>query len=499
MTSRLQKYLETGKWASLIVLLFLSALVFLLYFPALKAYFVAEDLRHITFDWSEVADEFNAIGQSVGYRPGATLYLVVNNTLWGRNPAAHHAVVFCLHALTAWMVYLLVRRVTTEPFTALLAAVIFAVSPSHTEAVIWLSAAAGTVFSGLVCMLGVWVWVRRNEIPSIWTICLVSLLYFLALTIKEVAVVLPVFLLLVDWQVGRFSQKPWHILRYLPLLLPLGLYLFFHVRSGSLQSSLGYGLHLEAGYDRNIVVWATYARDFFRPFSPFLERLVGAGAWLWLALFLVLLHVVRRGRWGGYWAIAALAPAATAYGLRLTYLAVAGFAVLAAIALVDGTRAVESWLDAKTSSQKTRRLVHILALAGLGTVVLGWLLVSARSVRLVSAHWVEAGELAWSLPRQAKQLLPVPPEGSQLYFSDLPEYENGAYVLGWGINQEVQHVYGIPDLQVFHVITGAPRWGKLTLDSIPCEAEVPRYFFRYYAHLKELKQVSQEKFGVLCP
>ena len=124
---------DSLSWAMLVAMVLLS---FLLYRPALNGYFVSEDLRHLTFGWSEVTAEFSDWGQSMGYRPGTTLYLVLNNLLWGRNQIGHHATVFFLHGIVSWLVYLVVRRVTGEYVSGLLAALVFVAAPIHTLSLI---------------------------------------------------------------------------------------------------------------------------------------------------------------------------------------------------------------------------------------------------------------------------------------------------------------------------------------------------------------------------
>ena len=483
---------------SLVVLSAMVLLSFLLYRPALNGYFVSEDLRHLTFGWSEVTAEFSALGQSQGYRPGTTLYLVLNNLLWGRNQVGHHATIFFLHGVVSWLVYLVVRRVTGEYDSALLAALVFVASPIHTEAVIWLAAAAGTVTSGLLCMLAVWIWARKDSPPSSWTIGIVAGLYFLALLVKEVAVVLPLLLLVVDWRMKRFEKgfRPLFrkVLLYWPFAISLGVYVFLHFRSGALTHSFNYGVRLDAGFPQIADLWSLYARDLFRPLSTFVEWKIGAHNWIWLGLFLVLLHIVRKGRWGALWAIAALLPGATAYGPRLTYLSVVGFGILASQTLIVITRGVESRLHLESKPNRYVSFGNIF----IAIFTLALLVADTRALYRDAANWVGAGELTWSIPRQARELLPEPPENAELYFSDLPDNVNGAYAFRWGIEHEVRYVYNDPDLAVHHVLLSPPQWPRLVLGSIPCEATYPRFFFKYDYELEELHMVSPTEFGVDC-
>ena len=483
---------------SLVMLAAMVLLSFLLYRPALNGYFVSEDLRHLTFGWSEVTAEFSALGQSQGYRPGTTLYLVLNNLLWGRNQIGHHATIFFLHGVVSWLVYLVVRRVTGEYISGLLAALVFVAAPIHTEAVIWLAAAAGTVTSGLLCMLAIWLWVRKDAQPSSWTIGIVAVLYFLALLVKEVAVVLPLLLLLVDWRMRRLEKGFRPILRkifsYWPFVVSLGMYLALHYRSGALKASLDYGTDLSASFSQVVNIWSIYARDLFSPLSTFVEWKIGAHNWIWLGIFLVLLHIVREGRWGALWAMAALLPGATAYAPRLTYLSVVGFGILASQTVLWITRGVESWLRLESKPNRYVSFGYIFV----AIFAIGLLVADTRALYRDAANWVKAGELTWAIPRQARELFPEPPVNAELYFLDLPDNVNGAYAYRWGIDQEVRYVYNDPDLAVHHVIAGPPRWGKVVLDSIPCEAANPRFFFQYHSPSGELQMANPTELGLDC-
>jgi hypothetical protein len=425
--------------------------------------------------------------------------LVLNNVLWGRNPTGHHATVFFLHGIVSWLVFLVVRRVTGESVSGLLAALMFVAAPIHAEAVIWLSAAAGTVTSALLCMLAIWLWVRRDSHPSFGTIGLAAILYLLALLVKEVAVVLPLLLLLVDWRMKRFEPgfRPVirRLLSYWPFAASFGLYFILHYSSGALDNSFDYGVRLNLTFPQIADLWSIYARDLFRPLSTFVEWKIGVQNWIWLGMFLILLHLVPKGRWGALWTMAALLPGATAYAPRLTYLSVVGFAILASQTLIGITRGVESRL--RLESKPNRYLSYqgvFLALFVIGLLVAG-----ARALYRDAANWVRAGELTWSIPRQARELVPYPPEDAELYFVDLPDNVNGAYAYRWGIDQEVRHVYNDPDLAVHHIVPGPPRWGKVVLASIPCEAANARFFLQYSSELDELRMVEPTELGLDCP
>jgi hypothetical protein len=73
------------------------------------------------------------------YRPLAFLSFALDRSLWANRAIGYHLTSLALHALNALLVFSLARRMMGA-WPALVAAVLFAVHPSHHEAVYWLSA-----------------------------------------------------------------------------------------------------------------------------------------------------------------------------------------------------------------------------------------------------------------------------------------------------------------------------------------------------------------------
>jgi hypothetical protein len=479
---------------SLLVLVICSLFSFVLYLPALDSYFVAEDLRAVNFTWSDLAAEGSSHGVSTGFRPGTVMYLVINNLLWERNQVGHHAVAFLLHGLVGWLTYLVARQTTHGETTAILAALFFVGAPVHSEAVIWLAAAANTVSSAFVSMLGVWLWINRQG--SNVTVGVVAILYIMAMLIKETTIPLPMMFLLLDCVTGRFHKcNTWktvicRLVPYWPFVVAFGLYAFLHWQAGVIGRTLRYGLHLGLDLEQLVKLWGMYARDLFRPLSDFLRWRIGLENWIWLGGGL-LLCVVRRARWAVVWILLALTPGATTYGERLTYLAIVGFSMVIAASIVDSVR----WVLDRVQNR-------ILRTTFIGLVVLflfSLLVADIRAVHRDATNWKEAGRLTWSIPRQARDLAPTVPSNAQLFFLDLPDNIGGAYAFRHGLMFEVRRVYGIPDLDVHRVVRGPDGPEKLSLSSIDCEALVPRFFFRYYPDSDKLRLVNPVEFGLDCP
>lgn len=481
-------------WYTLIMLAACVVLSFILYARSIDSYFVSEDLRHINYDWPELKAEFSASGQVIGFRPGTVLYIVINNKLWGRNPIGHHAVVFFLHGLIGFLTYLVTLRVTKSKLTGTLAAFLFISAPVHSEAVIWLAAASGTVISGLICMIAAWLWIREGQDRSHLTLGIVIVLYFLALLVKEVAAPLPALLLLLELSIERFPKlkffKKWiyKILSYWPFGTAFGLYIFLHWKTGYITSSYLYGVHLDTKLENIIEIWSVYARDLFMPISNFLKGVIGEKNWIWLLIFIFLLLVFRRKIWASLWLILALLPGATAYGKRLSYLAIVGFSIFIASLLTD--------LAVQPHKRLLYKRFRVLPLAGVSILVFIWIAASTQAVHRDAANWREAGRLTWTIPRKAHALISNVPSGAELFFLGLPDNINGAYAFRWGLAPETRYVFGNPKLKVFQVIDGPTQPGKISLSSVEYKAKAPRFLFRYYAETDELRLVNPAEFGL---
>jgi len=120
--------------------------------------------------------------------------------VWGLNPAGYHLTNVLLHALSAVLVYLLVRR--WNPSVALWTGLLFAVHPVHVESVAWITERKN-VLSGvfyLSAFLTYWKW-RERGVPDrgVGRYLLALALFALALLSKSITATLPAAILVVIW------------------------------------------------------------------------------------------------------------------------------------------------------------------------------------------------------------------------------------------------------------------------------------------------------------
>jgi Flp pilus assembly protein TadD len=109
------------------------------------------------------------------------------------NPAGYHLLSISLHMLCSVLVLVLIRRWSGDPLTALLAALLFAALPVHTENVCWISGypdLEGTSFILLAVLLYTSRFGQKSEWRPLRLIGL-ALCSFLGLLSKEIAIVIP--------------------------------------------------------------------------------------------------------------------------------------------------------------------------------------------------------------------------------------------------------------------------------------------------------------------
>ena len=138
------------------------------------------------------------------WMPVTNLTHLADVTLWGGNPAGHHAVNVLLHAAVAALWYLALVAMTGRPWESALAVLLFALHPMRAPVVAWVSSRK-ELTCALFCALAVLLYARHAARPSAGRMAAVTAAGVLAMLGKPMAVTLPAALLLLDaWPLGRF-------------------------------------------------------------------------------------------------------------------------------------------------------------------------------------------------------------------------------------------------------------------------------------------------------
>lgn len=340
--------------------------------------------------WSEVHEG------SHYYRPLVSLSYFLDLHVWGLDPLGFHLTNLLAHLATALAVLVLARRLTGNLFAASIAGVAFALHPIHTESVTFISGRTD-VLSTLLFLLALLGYARWRDGGSPLTLAGSLGAFFLALTAKEVAVTLPLILVLWDLLVASpdaAAKADVDVPRYRPLVRAagrysaygavIGLYLVIRMLSlGALvESDPGVWGSLLTRFLTTTKIVASYAWMAFVPFPANAHYVIvpvvapPPAAWWGAAAFLAVLvaatawAAVRAPRWGfcALWFWLTLIPSVGVNLLplptavmaeRFLYLPSVGFCVLLGMAL-GRTLGAASTLDAGQI-----RPAPALALAGL--------------------------------------------------------------------------------------------------------------------------------------
>lgn len=307
------------------------------------------------------------MGISNYYRPLMHSTFYVTYRMFGYNPAGYHVLSILMHALVSLLVYAVVKRLAGDARVALVAGLLFAAHPIHTENVCWISGYPD-LEAALFILLGWWLYLlpsRPSRRP--WITAAMAVSFFLGLLAKEIAIAVPVMALAYELLVRRAGPR--QVLRerwpeYLSMGVAAAVYLVmrYHALEGLMpyvqSKNLTLGTKLLTALGLFYRYWAKMlwpaelnVFHFFSVSQSPLEWpvLAGAGA---LAVFLWAGWRLWRARRPEVLGLAlflvALAPSFTLpygdigflMGERYLYLPSMGFCWLAAYLLV---RAAERW------------------------------------------------------------------------------------------------------------------------------------------------------------
>ena len=183
-----------------IVLLLLAAAALLAYQPAWNGDFLWDDEGHVT---RETLRPVSGLAQ-IWFSPGATqqYYPVLHSAfwlfhqVWGSAPLGYHLANILLHATSAYLLFVLLRRISVPG--ALLAAFAFALHPVHVESVAWISELKN-VLSGVFYLAAALFYLRYDASRERRTYVAALGFFTLAVLSKTVTVTFPAAMLAILW------------------------------------------------------------------------------------------------------------------------------------------------------------------------------------------------------------------------------------------------------------------------------------------------------------
>jgi len=203
-----------SRWTILGICLALAAVTLAVFGQTLRYEFVNYDDDAYVYDNPAVTGglTFRGIGAAFTHRsaenwdPLTTISHMLDCQLYGLKAGGHHLTNVLLHAATAILLFLVLRRMTGAIWRSAFVAAVFAIHPLRVESVAWVTERKD-VLSGLFFMLTLWAYVRYVRQPQLLRrYLLVMLCFVLGLMSKAMLVTLPFVLLLLDyWPLKRFT------------------------------------------------------------------------------------------------------------------------------------------------------------------------------------------------------------------------------------------------------------------------------------------------------
>ena len=181
----------------------------LAYRPVWHGGFLWDDDAHVIVEslrtWSGLGQLWTDFTVSQQYYPVASTAFWLMAKLWGSDTVGYHVVNIALHATSAFLVTLILRRLRVPG--AILAGAVFALHPVYVESVAWISELKNTL-SG-VCYLGALLaYLKFDETRRSRLYAAAFALFVLALGTKTVTVTLPAAILVIFWwRRGRLDWR----------------------------------------------------------------------------------------------------------------------------------------------------------------------------------------------------------------------------------------------------------------------------------------------------
>ena len=191
------------------------------YWQAIPGTLLWDDSGHVTRldlqSWRGLGRVWFDLGATQQYYPLLHTAFWLEHHLWGGSVIGYHLVNIALHAIAAWLVVLLARRLALPGGG--LAGVLFAIHPVCVEAVAWISEQKSTL-SAVFYLGAALVYLKFDESRQRSRYFAALALFLLALATKTVTATLPAALLVVIWwRRGRIGWKrdlqplvPWFVL-----------------------------------------------------------------------------------------------------------------------------------------------------------------------------------------------------------------------------------------------------------------------------------------------
>ncbi len=393
-----------------LALIVISATVLIVFASAMLLNFVGDDWifldivgRLNVHDY--LIKYFDPYVQTAWYRPVQGIQYLIGYHFFGSDPFGYHVENVVIHLLNCWLLFGIANHVTKQWRVALIAALLYATFPIAVEGIF----KAGVIDPLLTTfsLLSIWFWLRYLELGSCRDYWLAFVNFILALYCKEISIMLPVVLFLIDrlyiarrpgWgELGR--RYFWFVMAFIPYI-PIE---YIVTRRSVFVAAEGYSPSL-----RTLTNLIDYSSGLAFPWL-----LLPPISYLFLALALVLLVFLIV--WKKKYALICLIALAV-----LPVLPIAPFPEVSPRFLYFSLTA-SAFLFALGFDWVWRRLPSVITVRALafGAVAVV-LVVGSLSVQDATAAFAEFSRWSRVTFRNIRQAHPTFPNDTLLYFFDPP-------------------------------------------------------------------------------
>ncbi len=372
------------------IYLFLFLATILVYSQVSRFAFLSFDDNQGLLSNPQVRDGFSARGIAwaftTGYAsnwfPVTWFSHMLDFQIFGMDAGWHHLTNVLIHAVSAMLLFALMRRMTGRKWESAFVAFVFALHPLHVESVAWISERKDVLFA-FFWFLTMWLYLDFVERRTTGKYLLMLAACCLGLMSKQMIVTLPFILLLLDaWPLKRIGIKTL-IVEKVPLValsIAASAIVFLAQRKGGAVLSLD-AIPLTARVANAAMAYLIYIANFIWPsglafFYPYPSRWpAGEVVFATLALIAMSITVLlayRRRPYlavGWFWYLGTLAPVVgliqvghQARADRYTYIPLIGISIMVA------------WAAAELPRRVVTRLLAIAAC--LGWTVATWVQIS---------------------------------------------------------------------------------------------------------------------------
>jgi len=399
-----------ARWKNTLALAALAAIVLIAFFAAIQLNFVGDDWIFLDIvgrlnlhDY--LVKYFDPRVQTAWYRPVQGIQYLIGYHFFGSDPFGYHLENVLIHLVNCWLLFGLVNHVTKEWRIGFVAGLLYATFPIAVETIF----KAGvidpllTIFS----LLSIWFWLRYLEDGGSCDYWLAFVNFILALYCKEISIMLPVILFLIDrLYIGKPAPLSEFVRRYLwfaVAFVPYALIEYIVTRRSVFVAHEGYSPSLQIV--SNLIDYfagLAFPWGFARPFSP-----------LWLAVVAALVAFLIF--WKRHFSLLCLVAVAILpvlpiapfpeVSLRFLYFSLTASAFLYALGF--------DWVWRRVSNM---RLARALAF---GVVALA-VVVGSAGIAEATAAFAEFSRVSRVTFRDIRQAHPTFPDDTLLYFIDPP-------------------------------------------------------------------------------